>query len=123
MAAAAGGCGSRPGCAERVGRAGVSFGGVSDAGPAQGGRDTMAPTGLPGSQGGAAAASPTQNVRRFEMQGGVIVRSKNQTATAERGSFDARRNEAIMEGEKAAAEAMPAINQVIDSLRQGERLP
>lgn len=50
-------------------------------------------------QGGAAAApSETQNVRRFEMQGGVIVRSKNQTATAERGSFDARRNEAIMEG-------------------------
>jgi len=49
-------------------------------------------------QGGAASPSPTQNVRRFEMQGGVIVRSKNQTATAERGSFDARRNEAIMEG-------------------------
>ena len=47
---------------------------------------------------GGAAASPTQNVRRFEMQGGVVVRSKNQTATAERGSFDARRNEAIMEG-------------------------
>ncbi len=44
------------------------------------------------------ASSETQNVRRFEMQGGVIVRSKNQTATAERGSFDARRNEAIMEG-------------------------
>jgi lipopolysaccharide export system protein LptA len=50
-------------------------------------------------QGGAGnASSETQNVRRFEMQGGVIVRSKNQTATAERGSFDARRNEAIMEG-------------------------
>ncbi|MDP3546581.1 MAG: LptA/OstA family protein [Phreatobacter sp.] len=49
-------------------------------------------------QGGGDAASPTQNVRRFEMQGGVVVRSKNQTATAERGSFDARRNEAIMEG-------------------------
>ncbi len=63
-----------------------------------------------GSQGRAATTSPrqgqpaatsnsqTQNVRRFEMQGGVIVRSKNQVATAERGSFDARRNEAIMEG-------------------------
>lgn len=50
-------------------------------------------------QGGAAGApAEQQNVRRFEMQGGVIVRSKNQTATAERGSFDARRNEAIMEG-------------------------
>lgn len=47
---------------------------------------------------GAGAASPTQNVRRFEMQGGVIVTSRNQRATAERGSFDARRNEAIMEG-------------------------
>ena len=34
-----------------------------------------------------------------------------------------KRHEAIMEGEKAAAVAMPAINQVIDSLRQGERLP
>jgi len=51
-------------------------------------------------QGQAASGgnTPTQNVRRFEMQGGVVVRSKNQTATAERGSFDARRNEAIMEG-------------------------
>lgn len=39
-----------------------------------------------------------QNVRRFEMEGGVLVRSRNQQATAERGSFDARRNEAIMEG-------------------------
>lgn len=45
-----------------------------------------------------AADSPTQNVRRFEMDGGVIVNSRNQSATAERGSFDARRNEAIMEG-------------------------
>jgi lipopolysaccharide export system protein LptA len=51
-------------------------------------------------QGGAptGAAGGQQNVRRFEMEGGVIVRSKNQTATAERGVFDARRNEAIMEG-------------------------
>ena len=46
----------------------------------------------------AGAAGGQQNVRRFEMEGGVIVRSKNQTATAERGVFDARRNEAIMEG-------------------------
>ncbi|WP_439572524.1 LptA/OstA family protein [Phreatobacter sp.] len=43
-------------------------------------------------------ASPTQNVRRFEMEGGVVVTSRNQSATAERGSFDARRNEAVMEG-------------------------
>lgn len=47
---------------------------------------------------GGGAASPSQNVRRFEMEGGVVVRSKNQVASAERGSFDARRNEVIMEG-------------------------
>ena len=46
-------------------------------------------------QGGAAAASPTQNVRRFEMQGGVIVRSKNQTATAERGASAFARPEGV----------------------------
>lgn len=68
---------------------------VGRANGAQGRASTTTPR-----QGGAAAgaASASQNVRRFEMQGGVIVRSKNQTATAERGSFDARRNEAIMEG-------------------------
>ncbi|MCZ0736122.1 LptA/OstA family protein [Phreatobacter sp. AB_2022a] len=48
--------------------------------------------------GGAGQQPGQQNVRRFEMQGGVMVQSKNQTATAERGSFDARRNEAILEG-------------------------
>lgn len=62
------------------------------------GGPTRPSTTTPRQGGGAGAASPTQNVRRFEMQGTVIVRSKNQTATAERGSFDARRNEAIMEG-------------------------
>ena len=35
----------------------------------------------------------------------------------------AKRNEAIMEGEKAATEAMPAINQIILKLRQEGRLP
>ena len=50
----------------------------------------------------------------------IVIRPK----VAHIGSGDfTKRNEAIMEGEKAAAEAMPAINQVIDSLRQGERLP
>ena len=50
----------------------------------------------------------------------VVIRPK----VTHIGSGDfTKRNEAIMEGEKAAAEAMPAINQVIDSLRQGERLP
>lgn len=49
-------------------------------------------------QDGGPAGAATQNVRRFEMEGGVIVSSRNQKATAERGSFDARRNEAIMEG-------------------------
>jgi len=40
------------------------------------------------------------------------------------GSSDfAKRNEAIMEGEKAAGEAMPAINQIISKLRQEGRLP
>ena len=39
------------------------------------------------------------------------------------GSSDfTRRHEAIMEGEKAAAEAMPAINQIITNLRQEGRL-
>uniref|UniRef100_UPI001953B2F2 LptA/OstA family protein n=1 Tax=Escherichia coli TaxID=562 RepID=UPI001953B2F2 len=47
---------------------------------------------------GASGQPGQQNVRRFEMQGGVTVQSKNQNATAERGSFDARRNEAILEG-------------------------
>ncbi|MBL8570650.1 MAG: hypothetical protein JNK84_16380 [Phreatobacter sp.] len=62
------------------------------------GQQTRASTTTPRQGSGAGAASPTQNVRRFEMQGGVIVSSRNQQATAERGSFDARRNEAIMEG-------------------------
>jgi NTE family protein len=40
------------------------------------------------------------------------------------GSTDfSKRHEAIMEGEKAASEAMPAINQIIDKLRQSGRLP
>lgn len=50
----------------------------------------------------------------------VVIRPK----VTHIGSGDfTKRNEAIMEGEKAAAEAIPAINQVIDSLGQGERLP
>jgi len=40
------------------------------------------------------------------------------------GSSDfSKRHEAIMEGEKAATEAMPAINQIVDKLRQEGRLP
>jgi len=40
------------------------------------------------------------------------------------GSSDfAKRHEAIMEGEKAAVEAMPAINQIVGKLRQEGRLP
>ena len=40
------------------------------------------------------------------------------------GSGDfSRRHEAIMEGEKAAVEAMPEINQIITRLRQEGRLP
>ncbi len=40
------------------------------------------------------------------------------------GSSDfAKRHEAIMEGEKAAEEVMPAINQIISRLRQEGRLP
>ncbi len=40
------------------------------------------------------------------------------------GSSDfSKRHEAIMEGEKAAVEAMPAINQIIGKLRQEGRLP
>jgi NTE family protein len=40
------------------------------------------------------------------------------------GSTDfTKRHEAIMEGEKAAAEAMPAIDKVIARLRQEGRLP
>ncbi|OGP90189.1 MAG: hypothetical protein A2031_08445 [Deltaproteobacteria bacterium RBG_19FT_COMBO_43_11] len=40
------------------------------------------------------------------------------------GSSDfSKRHEAIMEGEKAAMEAMPAINQIITKLRQEGRLP
>jgi len=40
------------------------------------------------------------------------------------GSSDfTKRHEAIMEGEKAAAEAMPAINQIIARLRDAGRLP
>lgn len=62
--------------------------------PANGGRQATTSERQPTS----VAASPTQNVRRFEMEGGVVVTSRNQSATAERGSFDARRNEAIMEG-------------------------
>lgn len=54
--------------------------------------------GRPASVPGASGQPGQQNVRRFEMQGGVTVQSKNQNATAERGSFDARRNEAILEG-------------------------
>jgi NTE family protein len=39
------------------------------------------------------------------------------------GSSDfTKRHEAIMEGEKAAAEAMPAINQLMAKLRQEGRL-
>lgn len=68
---------------------GNAAGGAAPARPAT----TTARDGAP-----AGAAGGQQNVRRFEMEGGVIVRSKNQTATAERGVFDARRNEAIMEG-------------------------
>ncbi len=70
----------------------------SSGGTAGSGQQTRATTTTPRQGAGAGAASPTQNVRRFEMQGGVIVTSRNQRATAERGSFDARRNEAIMEG-------------------------
>jgi lipopolysaccharide export system protein LptA len=65
---------------------------------AQSGNQGRAATTSPRQAPSANSNSQTQNVRRFEMQGGVIVRSKNQVATAERGSFDARRNEAIMEG-------------------------
>ncbi len=40
------------------------------------------------------------------------------------GSSDfSKRHEAIMEGEKAAVEAMPAINQIIAKLKQEGRLP
>jgi NTE family protein len=40
------------------------------------------------------------------------------------GSSDfSKRHDAIMEGEKAAAEAMPAINQLMTKLRQEGRLP
>lgn len=40
------------------------------------------------------------------------------------GSSDfTKRHEAIMEGEKAATEAMPAINQIMEKLRQEGRLP
>jgi len=40
------------------------------------------------------------------------------------GSSDfSKRHEAIMEGEKAATEAMPAINQIMEKLRQEGRLP
>ena len=40
------------------------------------------------------------------------------------GSSDfTKRHEAIMEGEKAAAEAIPAINQIISRLRREGRLP
>ncbi|QCI65032.1 LptA/OstA family protein [Phreatobacter stygius] len=56
------------------------------------------PQGRPAAIPGASGQPGQQNVRRFEMQGGVMVQSKNQNATAERGSFDARRNEAILEG-------------------------
>ena len=34
-----------------------------------------------------------------------------------------RRHEAILEGEKAAAAAMPRINQILGKLRQEGRLP
>ncbi|WP_168201589.1 LptA/OstA family protein [Phreatobacter aquaticus] len=68
-------------------------GGTAAGAPAARPATTTARQGAP-----AGAAGGQQNVRRFEMEGGVIVRSKNQTATAERGVFDARRNEAIMEG-------------------------
>lgn len=39
-----------------------------------------------------------QSVREMRMEGGVIVTSKNQQATAERGVFHATRNMAILEG-------------------------
>lgn len=44
------------------------------------------------------APAGQQNVRRFEMEGGVIVESRNQQATARSGFFDARRNEAVLDG-------------------------
>jgi lipopolysaccharide export system protein LptA len=46
-----------------------------------------------GSQGGG-----RQSVREMRMEGGVIVTSKNQQATAERGVFHATRNTAVLEG-------------------------
>ena len=52
----------RAGIAERLGLDVLNFGYGSDAGPAQGVRETMAPTGLPGSQGGSAAAAQQEVV-------------------------------------------------------------
>lgn len=50
----------------------------------------------------------------------VVIKPKVGTI----GSSDfTKRHEAIMEGEKAAAEAMPAINQIISRLRREGRLP
>lgn len=39
-----------------------------------------------------------QNVRELQMEGGVIVTSRNQQATAERGTFNARQNVATLTG-------------------------
>ena len=50
----------------------------------------------------------------------VVIRPK----VGNIGSSDfSKRHEAIMEGEKAAAAALPAINQIIAKLRQEGRLP
>jgi len=50
----------------------------------------------------------------------IIIKPK----VSQIGAIDfTKRHEAIMEGEKAAAEAMPAINQIITKLRQEGRLP
>lgn len=40
--------------------------------------------------------SSGQSVKRMEMEGGVVVRSKNQVATAEEGSYEASANAAIL---------------------------
>lgn len=40
--------------------------------------------------------SSGQSVSRMEMEGGVIVRSKNQTATSEEGNYEAKANAAIL---------------------------
>ena len=50
----------------------------------------------------------------------IVIRPK----VAHIGSGDfTKRNEAIMEGEKAAAAAMPAINEILDAMRRDGKLP